>query len=438
MKVLVVGSGGREHALVWRLAHDSERPEILVASGNAGTAQLARNVPVAPSNIAGLVALALRERPDLVVVGPEAPLCAGLADELRARNIPVFGPGRDGARIEGSKAFCKEILTAAGVPTARAQAFVRSEDAIEWIRRHGAPLVVKADGLAAGKGVTVCDTIEEAEQAVRDALDRRVFGEAGETVLMEERLDGEEASVLALVDGERIALLPSAQDHKRVFDQDKGPNTGGMGAYSPAPVVENPEAAGLRRLIFEPVLRELRRRGIEYRGVLYAGLMITRDGPKVLEFNCRFGDPETQALLPRWEGPFARTLLDCALGRLDPSLIRWRPEACVCVVMAAGGYPGIYETGDPIEGLEEAERLPDVVVFHAGTARRDGQVVTAGGRVLGVTALGSTIPVAVRRAYEAVERIRFRNMQYRRDIALRAWTRPAVGTPTTSQQGDQP
>ncbi len=437
MKVLVVGGGGREHALVWRLAHDAERPEILVAPGNAGTAQLARNVPVDASDIAGLVALALRERPDLVVVGPEAPLCAGLADELRALDIPVFGPGRDGARIEGSKAFCKEILTAARVPTARAQAFVRSDDAIEWIRRHGAPLVVKADGLAAGKGVTVCDTIEEAEQAVCDALDRRVFGEAGDTVLIEERLDGEEASVLALVDGERIALLPSAQDHKRVFDRDEGPNTGGMGAYSPAPVVADPEAAGLRRLIFEPVVRELRRRGIEYRGVLYAGLMITRDGPKVLEFNCRFGDPETQVILPRWEGPFARALLDCALGRLDPSVIRWRSDACVCVVMAAGGYPGHYEKGDPIEGLEEAERLPNVVVFHAGTARREGRVVTAGGRVLGVTALGPTIADAVRRAYDAVGRIHFRNMHYRRDIALRALNRQAAGAETTPETGEQ-
>ncbi|MCX7819208.1 MAG: phosphoribosylamine--glycine ligase [Kiritimatiellae bacterium] len=426
MKVLVVGGGGREHALVWRLSRDPLRPQILVAPGNAGTARLARNVPVDASDIAALTDLALREQPDLVIVGPEAPLCAGLADELRALHIPVFGPGRDGARIEGSKAFCKEILGAAGVPTARAQTFVRSDDAIAWIRRHGAPLVVKADGLAAGKGVTVCDTVEEAERAVCEALDRRVFGEAGEMVLVEERLVGEEVSVLALVDGERIVLLPSAQDHKRLADGDRGPNTGGMGAYSPAPVVADPEAAGLRTCIFEPVVRELRRRGIDYRGVLYAGLMITRDGPKVLEFNCRFGAPETQAILPRWEGPFLQPLLDCALGRLDPAPIRWRPDACVCVVLAAGGYPGTYRKGDPIEGIAEAERLPGVIVFHAGTALRDGRPVTAGGRVLGVTALGTDIREAVQRAYDAVACIRFPDAHYRRDIAARALARPAT------------
>lgn len=423
MKVLVVGSGGREHALVWRLARDDDRPEILAAPGNAGTARLARNVPIDASDIPAVVGLAIRERPDLVLVGPEAPLCAGLADELRALDIPVVGPGRDGARIEGSKSFCKEILVAAQVPTARAEVFVRSDDAIQWIRRHGPPIVVKVDGLAAGKGVTVCKTFEEAEQAVRDALDRRIFGKAGETILIEEYLEGEEVSVLALVDGDHVALLPSAQDHKRAFDRDEGPNTGGMGAYSPAPVVPDPEAAEIRTRIVEPVIHELRRRGIEYRGVLYAGLMITRDGPKVLEFNCRFGDPETQALLPRWQAYFAQTLLDCARGRLNPATLRWRSEACVCVVLAAGGYPGRYEQGDVIEGIEDAERLEHVVVFHAGTAWRDGRLVTSGGRVLGVTAWGSTIAEAISQAYEAVGRIRFRNMQYRQDIGLRALRR---------------
>ncbi len=423
VKILIVGGGGREHALAWRLAHDTERHELLCAPGNAGTARCARNVAVSAEDIQALTRLAREEKPDLVVVGPEAPLCAGLADALRPHGIRVFGPTREGARLEGSKAFCKELLEAAGVPTARAARFGEPAAARQWVRDHGVPVVVKADGLAAGKGVTVCTTLEQAEQAIDDALVRRVFGPAGDTILLEEFLEGEEASVLALLDGERWALLPSAQDHKRVFDGDQGPNTGGMGAYSPAPVVTEEVRERVAREVFAPLVKELQRRGIEYRGVLYAGLMITADGPKVLEFNCRFGDPETQAILPRWQGPFAERLLECAEGRLRPEQLAWRPDACVCVVIAAGGYPGPYAKGSVIHGLDEAEKLDRVVVFHAGTALRDGQVVTAGGRVLGVTALGGDIPEAIRRAYEAVGKISFEGMHYRRDIGARALQR---------------
>ncbi len=420
MKILVIGGGGREHALVWKLARDTPGAHLYCLPGNAGTAAIGVNVPISAEDVGGLLAWAARERPDLTVVGPEAPLCAGLADRFRAAGLTVFGPSAAAARIEGSKRFAKEVMHAAGVPTAAAEVFTDSGAARVFIRKKGAPLVVKADGLAAGKGVTVCDTIEEAEHAVAEALDRRAFGDAGCEVLIEECLVGEEASVLALVDGERAFPLASAQDHKRAFDGDRGPNTGGMGAYSPAPVVRDELWPAIRSRILDPTLAELRRRGIEYRGILYAGLMITADGPKVLEFNCRFGDPETQAILPRWDGDLGVALLACARGRLDPAAVRWRPEACVSVVLAAGGYPGSYRKGDPIEGLEEASQMPGVTVFHAGTAIRDGRVVTAGGRVLNVTALGADIREARDRAYAAVERIRFAGAHFRRDIAARA------------------
>ncbi len=423
MKVLVVGGGGREHALGWRLSRDPEPPRLWFAPGNAGTAGLGTNLPIGSEDLRGVADWARRERPDVVVVGPEAPLCAGLADELLTLGIRVFGPVAAAARLEGSKAFCKEILEAAGVPTARARRCSDPAEARAAVRELGAPVVIKADGLAAGKGVTVCRTLDEADRAIDDALVRGVFGDAGRLVLIEECLVGEEASVLALTDGERIAVLASAQDHKRVADGDQGPNTGGMGAYSPAPVVSDADLSTLRAAIFEPVLRELRRRGITYRGVLYAGLMITATGPRVLEFNCRFGDPETQAMLPRWQGSFSRTLLACADGRLNPEAISWAPGACVCVVMAAPGYPGEYPKGAEISGIEDAERRVGVVVFHAGTAIRDGRLVTAGGRVLGVTALGRDIREAVTRAYEAVGCIRFEGAHFRRDIAARALAR---------------
>jgi len=419
----VVGSGGREHALAWKLAHDSSRPEIFCAPGNAGTALVGTNVNIAATDIAGLLAWAKEHQPALTVVGPEAPLCEGLADSFAAAGFKVFGPCRAAAQLEGSKAFAKDVMQAAGVPTA---AFARFEDAVAakaYLRRNGAPIVVKADGLAAGKGVTVAATVEQAEAAVDEALVQKAFGDAGRSVVIEECLVGEEASILALVDGERIVMLASSQDHKRVFDRDEGPNTGGMGAYSPAPVVTDDLWPVIREQVFGRTLAELKRRGITFRGVLYAGLMMTAAGPKVLEFNCRFGDPETQAILPRWDGDLLPALEACAEGRLEERLVRWKREACVCVVMAAGGYPGSYAKGDAISGLDVAAKLKDVVVFHAGTKLDGGRAVTAGGRVLGVTALGADLQSAVRRAYEACGVIRFDRAHFRKDIAARALPR---------------
>jgi len=419
----VVGSGGREHALAWKLAHDSSRPEIFCAPGNAGTALVGTNVNISATDIAGLLAWANEHRPALTVVGPEAPLCEGIADRFAEAGFKVFGPCRAAAQLEGSKAFAKDVMQAAGVPTA---AFARFEDAAAakaYLRRQGAPIVVKADGLAAGKGVTVATTVEQAEAAVDEALVQKAFGDAGRSVVIEECLVGEEASILALVDGERIVMLASSQDHKRVFDRDEGPNTGGMGAYSPAPVVTDDLWPMIREQVFARTLAELKRRGITFRGVLYAGLMMTAAGPKVLEFNCRFGDPETQAILPRWDGDLLPALEACAEGRLEERLVRWKREACVCVVMAAGGYPGSYAKGDEISGLDAAGRLQDVVVFHAGTKLDGGRVVTTGGRVLGVTALGADLRSAVRRAYEACGVIRFDRAHFRKDIAARAFPR---------------
>ena len=420
MKILVVGCGGREHALVWKLAHDSARPDLYCMPGNAGTAALATNVPIAAEAIEAIVAWADEHRPALTVIGPEAPLCAGLTDALQALGLRVFGPNRAAAELEGSKTFAKAVMQAAGVPTAAAAAFTDSDAALAYVERQGLPIVVKADGLAAGKGVAVCETAEQAELAIRQSLDHGVFGPAGGRVLIEECLVGEEASILALVDGERTLMLAASQDHKRALDGDRGPNTGGMGAYSPAPVVTDAHWPLIRERVLDPVLAELKRRGIVYKGVLYAGLMMTADGPKVLEFNCRFGDPETQAVLPRIAGDLLPALEACVDGRLEPGLIRWRDEACGCVVMASGGYPGAYAKGIPIAGLEAAGEAPDTVVFHAGTALQDGRVVTAGGRVLGVTALGADLRAAVDRAYAAVGAIRFDGAAYRHDIAARA------------------
>jgi phosphoribosylamine---glycine ligase len=423
MKVLVVGSGGREHALAWTLIHDSRRPAVFCAPGNAGTADLATNLPLAAEDIPRLVDWARANRPDLTVVGPEAPLCAGLTDALQAEGLRVFGPCRAAAQLEGSKVFAKEILTAARVPTARAETFTDAAAALDYVRQTGVPIVIKAEGLAAGKGVTVCLTAAEAERAIREALVDRVFGDAGRRVLVEEFLDGEEASILALVDGARVVMLASAQDHKRVFDNDRGPNTGGMGAYSPAPVVSDRWWPVIEQQVFVPTLNELRRRGITYKGVLYAGLMMTAGGPKVLEYNCRFGDPETQVILPRLATDLIPALEACVDGTLRPELVAWKPEACVCVVMAAGGYPGPYEKGRPIAGLQDAAALDRTVVFHAGTKLQDGRVVTAGGRVLGVTALGPALGDAVANAYRAVARISFEGAIYRTDIAARALKR---------------
>ncbi len=422
--ILIIGGGGREHALAWKISRDSSKPAVFCAPGNAGTSTVATNLPIAATNLDAICAWAAEHRPALAIIGPEAPLCAGLTDRLQALGLLVFGPNAKAARMEGSKFFSKVIMGEAGVPTAESATFTEAVAARTYVNKVGAPIVVKADGLAAGKGVTVCQTIAQAEAAINEALVDKAFGEAGARVVIEEYLEGEEASILALVDGERIVMLASSQDHKRVFDQDQGPNTGGMGAYSPAPVVTEALWPEIRATVFENTIAALRRRGITYRGVLYAGLMITPRGIKVLEFNCRFGDPECQAVLARWEGDLLPALKACANGELDESMVRWKPDPSVCVVMTAGGYPGDYRTGDVIHGLDEANRVPGAVVFHAGTKHAAGQVVTAGGRVLGITAIGHNLREAIDRAYQAAGKISFANQHLRRDIGWRALKAP--------------
>ena len=423
MKLLLIGGGGREHALAWKLSQDRARPQLFCAPGNAGTAGLGENLDLAAENVPGLLAWARREKPDLTVVGPEAPLCAGLVDLFQGIGLRAFGPSKAAAQLEGSKAFTKEILRAAGVPTANSVSFTDYDRALAHARAGSLPVAIKADGLAAGKGVTIATSLEQADQAIRDCLVSHVFGKAGASVLIEDFLEGEELSVLALVDGEHVALLPSAQDHKRAFDADQGPNTGGMGAYSPAPLAAPAILDAVRERVFAPVLGELRKRGIVYKGVLYAGLMIAQKDLNVLEFNCRFGDPETQAILPRLKSDLIPPMEACIDGVLRPDDLRIRPEACVCVTMTAAGYPGAYRKGDPIQGLEKAGNIRDVTVFHAGTKRDGDRVVTSGGRVLGVTALGADLPQAARRAYEAVAAISFQGAHWRKDIAARGLRR---------------
>ena len=423
MNILVVGGGGREHAIAWRLAQDSCCPTLFCAPGNAGTATLAKNIPIAAEDVPALVAWAQANRPDLTVVGPEVPLCLGITDAFTAAGLRVFGPCQAAARMEGSKLFSKEVMKAAGVPTARAESFDCADAALAALDSFSLPVVIKADGLAAGKGVIIAATREEAAAAIRSMLVDAVFGQAGAQVLIEEFLEGEEASILALVDGEHAVILPSSQDHKRIFDHDQGPNTGGMGAYSPAPVVTPALLPVIMDTVILPVVRELKRRGIVYKGVLYAGLMIGPHGLNVLEFNARFGDPETEAVLPRLSGELIPALQACIDGTLNDALIKVRPEVAATVIMAAGGYPGAYAKGTPITGLDEAAQVPDSMVFHAGTALKDGQVVTAGGRVLAVTALGPDLKTAVGRAYEAVSKIHFDGAQHRTDIAHRAFNR---------------
>jgi phosphoribosylamine--glycine ligase len=423
MRVLVVGSGGREHALVWKIARSPAVERVLAAPGSDAIARLAECRPeTRADDVAALARLARRERVDLVVVGPEAPLAAGLVDRLRDAGTAAFGPTAEAARLESSKAFAKRFMARHGIPTARFAVFEELEAARRHVRELGGPCVVKADGLAAGKGVAVCDGPAEAERALVEAMAERRFGDAGARVVVEERLAGEEVSYYAVTDGERIATLAAAQDHKRALDGDRGENTGGMGACSPAPVLS--EAAEKRVLeeVVHPAIRGLSAEGMPYTGVLYAGLMLDAGGaPRVVEFNVRFGDPETQALVVRMEGDLVPLLDGAARGRLDRAAPLGWQDAAVCVVIAAGGYPRDFERGKPIAGLEEAEREEGVVVFHAGTRRRsDGRFESAGGRVLGVTARGATLALARRRAYAACDRIRFDAMHLRRDIAARA------------------
>ena len=421
MRVAVVGGGGREHALAAALARSPGVERVFAVPGNAGTRAVAANVHgVDPVDGAALAAWARAERVDLVVVGPEAPLVAGVADELAAAGLRVFGPSAGAARIEGSKAFAKEVMAAADVPTARSAVFGDLGAAIGALAAFGPPWVVKADGLAAGKGVTVTDDLAAARAAVEAALVEGVHGRAGARILLEEHLAGPEASLFAVSDGRAVLPLAPARDYKRVGDGDRGPNTGGMGAYSPLGDLSGAEVEGIRASVLEPVVAELARRGTPYRGLLYAGLVLTADGPKVLEFNCRFGDPETQALLPRLSGDLAGLLAAAADGDLTRVQVGWDPRACVTVVLASGGYPGPYRSGLPIAGLEDAAAC-GAELYHAGTALDgDGRVVTAGGRVLAVSALGADVPAARKLAYEAADRVRFDGVHYRRDIAAGA------------------
>ncbi|MBI5482456.1 MAG: phosphoribosylamine--glycine ligase [Deltaproteobacteria bacterium] len=419
MRVLLVGGGGREHALAWKL-RQSPGLKLWAAPGNPGIADAATLEAVKADDIGGLCDLATRHDVELTVVGPEAPLCAGIVDALAARGLGAFGPTREAAALEGSKAFAKEFMARHGIPTGSFGAFDSAAAADRFVDASAGPLVVKADGLCAGKGVVVCDDRAEAHAAVRRMLVEREFGAAGARVVLEERLRGREASLMALSDGERVVLLASAEDHKAVHDGDRGPNTGGMGAYSPSPLCTPQVIRFVLDAVMVPTVRGMAREGRPFRGVLYAGLMLTADrGPMVLEFNCRFGDPETQVVMLRFGEDLVPWLSGAAAGRLPAGDPRWDPRVAVSVVLAAPGYPGSYPQGAPITGVEEAAALPDVAVFHAGTRRRGTELVTAGGRVLDVCALGADLGAARARAYEAVARLRFEGMHFRRDIAAR-------------------
>src|SRR3990172_9400041 len=395
MRVLVIGSGGGEDALVWRPSQSPRVAALYAAPGNPGMGRDAACVPIKADALDDLVAFAERERIDLTVVGPELPLILGIADRFQARGLAIFGPSQSAAALEGSKAFAKTLMAKHGIPTARFQTFQDPVSARRFARELGAPLVVKADGLAGGRAAIVCRAPEEADQAIALCLEQRAFGPAGEQIVVEEFLVGEEASFFALTDGETALPLGTAQDHKTVFDDDQGPNTGGMGSYSPAPIVDALMHEEIMKTIILPTVHAMAAEGRPYRGVIYAGLMLTRQGPKVLEYNCRFGDPEHQTIMPRLQDDPLLLLHAVARGERLPSTVRWRPEAAVCVVLASGGYPGEYQTGKSITGVEEAEKLMDFPVFHAGTALEDGRLVTAGGRVLRVTALGPDTPAAI-------------------------------------------
>ncbi len=423
MKVLVVGGGGREHALAWKIKRSPLVEKVYAAPGNAGIAQEATCVPIAPDDFDALAQFAKKEGIDLTVVGPEDPLCKGIVDRFESEGLRIFGPSEKAAQLEGSKAFSKDFMKRYGIPTAEYEIFDDPEKAKDYIKAQGAPIVVKADGLAAGKGALVCSTLEEALAAVDKIMVERAFGDAGNRVVVEEFLTGEEASFIAITDGEHIYPLAGSQDHKPIFDGDKGPNTGGMGAYSPAPVITPEVHNKVMERVMKPVVEGMKEMGHPFKGVIYAGLMITDGEPKVLEYNVRFGDPEAQPILFRMKSDLVPALLASIDGTLDQVELEYLPQASVCVVMASGGYPGSYKKGYPISGLEEVSKLENVVVFHAGTTLKDGKIVTNGGRVLGVTALGDGIKEAIDRAYEAVSLISWEGVQYRKDIGAKALRR---------------
>ena len=425
MRILLIGGGGREHALAWKLVQSPNVEKLYAAPGNPGMALLQKceciNLNV--DDLEGVADYAEEKSIDLTVVGPEAPLVAGLADVFKRRGLPVFGPSKAAAQLEGSKAFSKELMAKYNIPTAFFKICEDIETAKAYVEEKGAPIVVKADGLAAGKGVVVAMTKQEALDAIDDMMGDHKFGAAGARVVLEEYMEGEEASLLAFTDGKTVVPMIAAQDHKRVFDGDEGPNTGGMGTYAPAPVMTDILRLKATELVLKPVVAAMAKEGTPYQGCLYAGLMIKGDSVKVVEFNCRFGDPETQVVLPLLDGDLAEIMLACATGTLDKVEVAWHDKAAVCVVMASGGYPESYEKGKEITGLAAAEEDKDVVVFHAGTKEAAGKIVTSGGRVLGVTAVDASIKAARDRAYAAVEKIAFEKNFYRKDIAWRALKR---------------
>jgi phosphoribosylamine--glycine ligase len=420
MKVLVIGSGGREHALVWKISQSANKPKIYCAPGSAAIGKLAALVAIQPEQVEKLADFATNEKIDLTVVGPELPLTVGIADLFESRGLRIFGPNKTAAQLEGSKAFAKEMLKQNNIPTASFGTFTDALSAKQYLSERGPPYVVKADGLAAGKGVLICSSSQEAERAVDEILVRRSFGRAGDKLVIEEFLEGEEASFMVLTDGEHILSLASSQDHKRVFDNDQGPNTGGMGAYSPAPVVDQSIHERIQREILTPLLTGLKNKGIRYRGLIYVGLMITKEGPKVLEFNARFGDPECQPIMMRLKSDLIPLLEATIDGKLNDIQAEWYEEAAVCVVLCAAGYPGSYNKGKEIHGLDKLRNWQGGFVFHSGTVKENSRWSTSGGRVLGVTARGRSITAAVEEAYRAVGEISWEGMHYRKDIAYRA------------------
>ncbi len=421
MKVLIIGSGGREHALAWKIRQSPFLSKLYAAPGNAGIAEIAECVPLAAEDIDGLLRFAAEKEIDLTLVGPEAPLARGIVDRFRAQGLKIFGPSQKAAQLESSKIFAKEQMVRAKIPTAEYKIFTSASEAKHHLIESEPPFVIKADGLAAGKGVVMAATCEEAVQAVTQFMEEKKLGEAGTRILIEEKLEGEELSLLVLTDGENIIPLASAQDHKRLQDMDRGPNTGGMGAYSPCPFLSKEDFHKAIDKSIRPILQEMSRQGIPYRGVLYAGLILTKNGPFVLEYNVRFGDPETQAVLPRLKSDLLPLILEIAEGRFPSVSMEWEERSSINVVMAASGYPGSYEKGSVITGLAALAQSPDQFVFHAGTAKNDrGETVTSGGRVLSVTGLGETLKTAQERAYQAIYQIRFEGAQFRKDIGRKA------------------
>ena len=423
MRVLIVGSGGREHALAFKVASSPRCTKLFATRPNAGMAQLCEALDVASDNVSGLVEAAQVLRIDLVLIGPEAPLTLGLVDALTKVGIRAFGPSQDAARLEGSKAYAKEMMTRAGVPTAAYEVFDDLNAARAWVREFGRPVAVKADGLAGGKGVFLCQNTEEADEAIDVLMTKGRFGQAGARVVIEELLEGEEASFIAICDGKTVLPLASSQDHKRLSDGDTGPNTGGMGAYSPAPVVTNALSEEIMDKVMRPTVAAMRAAGSPFVGFLYAGIMVTKEGPKVLEFNVRLGDPETQPLMMRLRSDLLEIVAATLEGRLESLTLSWDQRPSLCVVLTASGYPTEVRKGDPIEGLSDSDLGDNVAIFHAGTRLQDGQVITAGGRVLGVTALGSDLAAARRRAYEAADQVRWNGQHRRSDIGWRALDR---------------